>query len=632
MSSSIQFRFSSSKTYEAVTFSGLMIKLLELKRAIVEKRNLDKGTSDFDLRISNAQTDEVYESDDVMVPKNTSVVVRRVPCTAETGLLAKLEGGARISTRAARAIEVQARPQKVETAAVLNSVGDTLKEFTPAVPQGRGRGRGGPGGPGGFLATHPPGSYVCHRCGKPGHFIRECPENGNAAFDNAPRVRHGVPGMPRTFWKAVAEDAIDDGGSTLARTPEGTVVAIVPQEEQFRRLQGRMGGNTAAQLSEDDKRRMVSEAPSHYVCRCCRGLLRDAVLLPCCGESACDGCARRHIAESGGRCPLCRAASPADRLVANRSLRAAVATYQAEWGKRERDNLAQQRDLALIQQQTQSDALAPRQVSGVDAELDLGGAAAPPPAPSAAADDDHFGGDVFNPAAPTPAPEAPAQAPAAAPAPRRRPRPRAAPPPAAAPAPAPARASPPAVPQYGGAPYGYPPSAGRRARAAAPGLGPAAGPAHGLRPGALGARRGHALRPAAHGLRPVRRAAPDVRPALGRAARRVPAAGLPRRRAAAAAPAPAPSKGRSRSRDRQRRRRRRDSSSSSDARARAARPQARRRPRGPGAAAAKSAGGGTVEVDVTKPSSKRRKRWPQEPRPPPEGFWLKGSGGTTISV
>ena len=36
----------------------------------------------------------------------------------------------------------------------------------------------------------------------------------------------------------MAEDAIDDGGSTLARTPEGTVVAIVPQEEQFRRLQG----------------------------------------------------------------------------------------------------------------------------------------------------------------------------------------------------------------------------------------------------------------------------------------------------------------------------------------------------------------------------------------------------------
>ena len=625
MSSSIQFRFSSSKTYEAVTFSGLMIKLLELKRAIVEKRNLDKGTSDFDLRISNAQTDEVYESDDVMVPKNTSVVVRRVPCTAETGLLAKLEGGARISTRAARAIEVQARPQKVETAAVLNSVGDTLKEFTPAVPQGRGRGRGGPGGPGGFLATHPPGSYVCHRCGKPGHFIRECPENGNAAFDNAPRVRHGVPGMPRTFWKAVAEDAIDDGGSTLARTPEGTVVAIVPQEEQFRRLQGRMGGNTAAQLSEDDKRRMVSEAPSHYVCRCCRGLLRDAVLLPCCGESACDGCARRHIAESGGRCPLCRAASPADRLVANRSLRAAVATYQAEWGKRERDNLAQQRDLALIQQQTQSDALAPRQVSGVDAELDLGGAAAPPPAPSAAADDDDdFGGDVFNPAAPTPAPEAPAQAPAAAPAPAAPAAAAPAPPPAAAPAPAPARASPPAVPQYGGAPYGYPPN-GWPPRGAPPpqAWGPPRGPPMGYGQAPWGPPGGmpYGQPPMGYGQYGAPR--PMYGQPWGAPPGAFPPRGFPGAAPPAAAPAPAPSKGRSRSRDRQRRRRRRDSSSSSDG------SRSRSRDRKPGgglaaqaAAAAKSAGGGTVEVDVTKPSSKRRKRGGRKNR----GRRRKGSG------
>ena len=130
MSSSIQFRFSSGKTYEAVTFSGLMIKLLELKRAIVEKRSLDKGTSDFDLSISNAQTDEVYESDDVMVPKNTSVVVKRVPCSAETGLLAKLEsGGSRISTRAARAIEVAAKApsKRVETSAVLGA-------FSTAIP------------------------------------------------------------------------------------------------------------------------------------------------------------------------------------------------------------------------------------------------------------------------------------------------------------------------------------------------------------------------------------------------------------------------------------------------------------------------------------------------------------------
>ena len=58
---------------------------------------------------------------------------------------------------------------------------------------------------------------MCHRCGKPGHFIRECPENGNAAFDGQPRVRHGVPGMPRTFWRAVDEADIDEAGSALRR-------------------------------------------------------------------------------------------------------------------------------------------------------------------------------------------------------------------------------------------------------------------------------------------------------------------------------------------------------------------------------------------------------------------------------
>ena len=53
MSSTIQFRFQSSKTFDAITFSGLMIKLLELKRAIVEKRDLARGHLDFDLDLDD---------------------------------------------------------------------------------------------------------------------------------------------------------------------------------------------------------------------------------------------------------------------------------------------------------------------------------------------------------------------------------------------------------------------------------------------------------------------------------------------------------------------------------------------------------------------------------------------------
>ena len=85
MSSTIQFRFQSSKSFDAITFSGMMIKLLELKRAIVEKLKLDRAHMDFDLAVSNAQTKEAYGDDNMMVPKNTSVIVRRVPATGQTG-------------------------------------------------------------------------------------------------------------------------------------------------------------------------------------------------------------------------------------------------------------------------------------------------------------------------------------------------------------------------------------------------------------------------------------------------------------------------------------------------------------------------------------------------------------------
>ena len=38
--------------------------------------------------------------------------------------------------------------------------------------------------------------------------------------------------------------------------------------------------------------------PEHLQCPMCGGVLRDAVLLPCCCASVCDGCAREALDES----------------------------------------------------------------------------------------------------------------------------------------------------------------------------------------------------------------------------------------------------------------------------------------------------------------------------------------------
>ena len=96
-----------------------------------------------------------------------------------------------------------------ETDAILTNVSDALAEFKPKVPGGGGRGFGqasggpvggagggrgaggkgkgggiyGPGGGVAGLLTTPPPAYVCHRCGKTGHFIREC-LCGNQIFNS----------------------------------------------------------------------------------------------------------------------------------------------------------------------------------------------------------------------------------------------------------------------------------------------------------------------------------------------------------------------------------------------------------------------------------------------------------------
>ncbi len=50
MASCVHFKFKSSKDFETITFPGSFIKLIDLKRAVVEAKSLHKGM-DFDLSV-----------------------------------------------------------------------------------------------------------------------------------------------------------------------------------------------------------------------------------------------------------------------------------------------------------------------------------------------------------------------------------------------------------------------------------------------------------------------------------------------------------------------------------------------------------------------------------------------------
>lgn len=102
---------------EPVQFTGHQLRLLDLKRTIVEQKKMSSAM-DFDLKITDAEdknkgtvldalyspaltheapplcfASPVYGGDDTFVPKNSSVVVKRVPVMGGgAGLLARLRG------------------------------------------------------------------------------------------------------------------------------------------------------------------------------------------------------------------------------------------------------------------------------------------------------------------------------------------------------------------------------------------------------------------------------------------------------------------------------------------------------------------------------------------------------------
>uniref|UniRef100_A0A182IJJ9 Uncharacterized protein n=1 Tax=Anopheles atroparvus TaxID=41427 RepID=A0A182IJJ9_ANOAO len=79
---SVHYKFKSTLDFDTITFDGLHISVADLKKSIIQQKRLGK-TVDFDLQITNAQTKEEYNDDTMLIPKNTSLTIARVPVKAQ---------------------------------------------------------------------------------------------------------------------------------------------------------------------------------------------------------------------------------------------------------------------------------------------------------------------------------------------------------------------------------------------------------------------------------------------------------------------------------------------------------------------------------------------------------------------
>ncbi|KAL9231148.1 hypothetical protein vseg_006406 [Gypsophila vaccaria] len=322
----IYYKFKSAKDYYSITLTGHFISVIDLKERIFESKRFGRG-NDFDLIVYNSQTNEEYVDEATLIPKNTSVVIRRVPGLPRKPIVIQ-------SDKSEVEINVaDEQPAKGNTTTAASSLGAsefdddfgddiyvTIPEVTTKLSNilvhdsttqsssnedskikaivessnfTSGRGCGS-------RQKTPPHGYICHRCNIPGHYIQHCPTNGDPSHD----VRRVKPstGIPKSMLAPAP-----DGSYVL---PSGASAVLKSNESAFdKEVEGISSSRSSVNL------------PPELHCPLCNQVMKDAVFASkCCFKSFCDKCIRDFII-SKSMC-FCEAKNVlADDLLPNKTVR-----------------------------------------------------------------------------------------------------------------------------------------------------------------------------------------------------------------------------------------------------------------------------------------------------------------------
>ncbi|KAJ3362930.1 hypothetical protein GGF32_005070 [Allomyces javanicus] len=428
----IHFKFRSAKAHDSLVVDGMGMSAFDLKREIVRFKKL-KG-EDFDLILSNAETGEEYRDDLAIVPRNSSIVVRRIPVpdAKKNGIEAgtakyktdDLHMG--VPTIPANDAPAGAGPPgrygprgttelvpvhhgqslfgnngpagipglgpggrsaggipglggggggddngpdggEMDEEDRINAIMQEGSSYWQATQEkmagmrriqrtgfggpggGGGGGGGGQGGPGGphhnrMPGRAPPAGYVCYRCGIKGHFIQDCPTNGDTNYDR-PKVKR-TTGIPRSFLQEIDAGSGQGGfpadASTVMMNPEGKIVKFVSNEAAWNKI---VAQTTTAAPSEEA---VMDSVPvrKEFQCPLCDKILKEAVEISCCHTAFCDECIRSSLTSEGMlhlTCPECKSPAAPDNLTPNYALRQRITEYARDYLQRKHAESRQSR-------------------------------------------------------------------------------------------------------------------------------------------------------------------------------------------------------------------------------------------------------------------------------------------------
>ena len=90
MASTILYKFQAGTNFKALPLPGSAARLFDVKKAIVKAKRLDSGSMEFDLAVRNAENNEEYVNEAMLLPRGTRLIVQRLPASRGQGLLARI--------------------------------------------------------------------------------------------------------------------------------------------------------------------------------------------------------------------------------------------------------------------------------------------------------------------------------------------------------------------------------------------------------------------------------------------------------------------------------------------------------------------------------------------------------------
>jgi hypothetical protein len=169
----------------------------------------------------------------------------------------------------------------------------------------------------------PPPGYVCHGCGRSGHYIEHCP---NGRIGERPKALSAPIGIPESMLEECPPDY--DGPKYVTR--DGKLVRRRVDKQSFVAMDA-LEGNAVP----------LVDIPGHLKCPVCLHLVVDAMSLPCCSRAVCFSCLNQSVSVASEKfpddpptCPVCQTTLIVDDVEISEELRAEAASLKAEGARK----------------------------------------------------------------------------------------------------------------------------------------------------------------------------------------------------------------------------------------------------------------------------------------------------------